>query len=355
LSPAKALAEQFVRRSPATLLALGIALSLCNFGILCAAAAREGVLFIRDGLGLFNNFGLLSTLVGNAISLYVAKRYYDGICSARTSKAVISTSAVEEELSTLAGRVAMRGRHPFLIYGFVTVGFLAWLSNLAGHVIGDPAARWGYKLCELFDSTCHPLTFTANRLHNVYTWMIIMPLLAHVMIYCSFYLRQLIANATREGGLVYDLLNPDRRGGFGFVDDANILFNIVAGLTYVQVTLHIGTFNKMNTEHLLAYIALTIVLIVINRMFLGDIYATVEKLRLAALNKLKDEVYNDNTLSFEILKYCYERRVSALSVINGLIKTAAILIPGIVKLWPTFEKAGIVKLWPAIAKAFSAT
>src|SRR5258708_321162 len=194
MNPAKALAAQFVRRSPMALLALGLAWSGFDFATLYTAAASEGVLRINKGIGLLNNYGLFSTIVGNAVSLYLAKKYYDGICAIRTSKAVISSSTgIEKELSILNAMIKMRGRYRFLLYGFITVGAIAWLSNVSGHIFDSPQIRGGHKVC---DSLAHPLTFTASRLHNVYTWLIIVPFLAHVMIYCSFQLRKTIAIAS---------------------------------------------------------------------------------------------------------------------------------------------------------------
>ena len=337
MNPVKALAEQFVRRSPMVLLAIGLAWAVVDFATLYVAAATEGVLRIKNGIGLLNNFGLFSTLFGNAVSLYLAKKYYGGVCSIRISKAVIGNSTnIEKELSVLGAMVKMRGRYRLLIYGFILVGTMAWLSNVFGHVFDNPQVRWGHKV---FDSLDHPLTFTASRMHNIYTWMIVVPFLAHVMIYCSFQLKRTLAIASGEGALTYDVLNPDQRGGFAFVDNANILFNVVAALTYIQVTLHIETFEKMNPEHVVAYVTLTVVLIMVNRLFLGDSYATINALKLEALNRVKSKVYRDDKLSFDILKYCYERRLSALSVANFVIKTAAIVVPGLIKSWPSIAKA----------------
>lgn len=317
-----------------TLLVFGVAVSLIDFVALYAAAAKERVLHIDQGVGLLDNYGLLSTIVGNAVSLYVAKKYYDGVCSMRTSKAIVNAAPVEESLSTLTDMIHMRQRYKFLIYGLVTLGLLFGLSNVAGHVIDNPEVRWGHKV---FDSTDHPLSFIANRVHGLYTLLIIMPFIGHVMVYSSIQLRQAIAVASREGALTYDLLNPDQRGGFSFVDKAHIAFNVVAALVYIQITMHIETF-KMNPEHVIAYIVLTLLLIFINRIFLGDIYGTVKKLKLESLNKVKDKVYNDDQMSFEILKYCYERRVSISSIVNFAINPGAIIVSGIVKLWPFITK-----------------
>jgi hypothetical protein len=141
--------------------------------------------------------------------------------------------------------------------------------------------------------------------------------------------------------LVYDLLNPDQRGGFGFVDNSLLAFNIVAALVYIEITMHIETFARLNLEHIVDYMILTGLLLGINKIFFANMYATAKRLRLQSLNKVKDEVFRNNKLSFEVLKYCYERRVSRLSVANFLIQASAIAIPGIVKFWPLIVKAFI--------------
>lgn len=335
VNPARGLAEQFVRRSPTTLLAFGIALSLVDSLALYAAAAKEGVLHVSKGIGLLNNYGLFSTIIGNAIFLYVAKKEYDSVCSIRTSNAVAHTAPIERSVSTLTAMIKMHRKHQFLIYLLVTIGALFWLSNVGFHVIGNPEVRWGHKV---FDSPDHPLTFLASRLHNFYTWLIIMPLVGHVVIYSSIQLRQAILIASRDGALTYDLLNPDKRGGFVFVDKANIAFNVVVALIYIQVTLHVETFARMNTEHLVAYIALTALLVGTNRMFLGSIYGIIKTLRLESLNKVKDKVYMNDKMSFEILKYCYEQRISASSIVKFMVNPGAIIVSGIVKIWPVIVK-----------------
>jgi len=337
MSPLKALAAQFVRRDPGAVLAFGIVLSLVDFGTLYTAASAEGVLRIKGGIGLLDNLGLLSTLFGNAISLYAAKKYYDGVQSMRLSEAVTRSSAgLERSLSALSAMVKLRDRHKFLLYGFITVGVVAWLSNVSGHLFDNPEIRWHYKV---FDSLDHPYTFVASRLHNIYTWIIVAPLLGHVLICASVQLKRAVAITARECALAYDLLNPDRRGGFWFVDSSNILFNVITAMAYVQVTMHIGTFDVMHAEHIVAYVSLTVILIVVNKIFLGDIYATIRVLKLEELNKVKNNVYRDNKLSFEILKYCYERRGGILPFANAAIKAAAILGPGITKIWPLVVKA----------------
>jgi hypothetical protein len=335
-NPARVLLKQFVRRSPATLLGIGTVLSLIDFLAVYAAAARDGVLRIDQGVGLLNHYGFFSTIFGNAISLYAAKKYYDGVCSIRTSKAVVNPAVVETALDDLMDMMKLRGKYNFIMYLLVIFGTLWWASNIATHVIGDPVAKWGL----VFDSLDHPWSFFVGRFHIFYLEVIIMPLVVYVMLCSSLELRKVMTIALREGVLRYDLLNPDQRGGFGFIDNALLAFNIVAALVYVQITLYIETYAKYNLEHIVDYIILTLLLIGVNKMFFADMYGMIKRLRHESLNKVKDEVFkNNNNLSFEILKYCYERKIRTLSVANFLVQASAIVIPGIVKFWPSIVKA----------------
>src|SRR5437660_1076853 len=99
MNPARVVTEQFVRRSPMTLRAFGVVASFADFAVLYIAAVEEGVLYISGGVGLLNNYGLFSTILGNAIFLYLAKKYYDSVCSIRESKAVVDIMPVGESLS----------------------------------------------------------------------------------------------------------------------------------------------------------------------------------------------------------------------------------------------------------------
>jgi hypothetical protein len=335
LNPARALARQFIRRSPATLLGVGVAISAIDFAAIYAAAAKDGVLVIDQGVGLLNHYGLFSTVFGNAIFLYAAKKYYDGVCSVGNSMAVVNKAVVKAPLDDLKGMIEARGKYQFVMYLLVIFGTLSWVSNLTIHVGGDPVAKWGL----VFDSLDHLRSFYVGRLHLFYSWIIITPFIAYVMICSSLQLRRAMKTASNKGQLRYDLLNPDQRGGFGFVDNALLAFNGVAAVAYIEITMHIETFARMNLEHLADYIILTTLLIGINRMFFADMYATIRKLRLESLNKVKDEVFKNDKLSFEILKYCYERRVSTSSIANFVIQAGAIAVPGIVKLWPFIVKA----------------
>jgi len=327
-NPARALAKQFMRRNPMILLGVGIVVSVFDFLFLYMAAAKESVLYIDKGVGLLDNLGLLSTIIGNAISLYVVRKYYDYVCAIKVSKAVVNIKVIKPSLSRLRAMIGMQGRAVLIMLIGVVLGAYAWTSNVVSHVRYDPQIRWGHKV---FDSPDHPLSFTASRLHNLYTWLLILPFVAHVMIVTTFQLRRMIAAACRKKGLRYDLLNPDRRGGFGFIDNAHIAFNFVVALIYVQVTMHIVTFERMNPDHFVLYIFLTVALIGFNWLFLGDISVKIKALRFDSLNELKDRIF-DHKLNFAVLKYCMEQKDSAFSLESIAIKVAGIIIPPLAKL-----------------------
>jgi hypothetical protein len=328
MNPARALAKQFLCRSPIILLGVGVGVSGFDFLLLYAAAAKESVIYIDQGVGLLNNLGLLSTVIGNALSLYVVRKYYDYVRSARVSKAVVNKKLIKPSLARLRAMIRMEGRSMFVIVILVAGGAYLFASNVESHLFHDPQLRWGHKV---FDSRDHPFTFIASRIHNLYTWLLIMPFVVHVIIVTTFQLRRMIMAAYRKKALKYDLLNPDQRGGFEFVDNAHIAFNFIVALIYVQITMHTVTFERMNPDHVIGYIILTVALIGINWFFLGDIYEKIKALRSESLNELKDRIPDDK-LNFEVLKYCMEQKASAFSLETIAIKAAGIMIPPLAKL-----------------------
>src|ERR1044071_208860 len=101
MAPIRVLTNQFLRRSPMLLLIVGIAVSGLDFLLLYAAAAKESVLHLPQGVGLLDNLGLLSTVMGNAVSLYVVRKYYDYVCAIRDSDAVVNIRVIKPALSRL--------------------------------------------------------------------------------------------------------------------------------------------------------------------------------------------------------------------------------------------------------------
>ena len=328
VSPVRVVVNQFLFRSPMTLLAVGLVISGLDFGFLFVAARKESVLHIPQGVGLLDNFGLLSTVIGNAFSFYVVRKYFDYVCAIKNSKALVNPRVVNPGLSRLKAMIRMHGRAALIIIILIVLAAYCFTSNVESH-LHNPQVRWGTKL--FFDTTDHPLSFAASRVHNLITWVFIGPFVLHVMIVTTFQLRRMINTACQRKAFNYDLLNPDKRGGFGFVDNAHIVFNVVVALVYVIVSMHIITFEKMNPDHFALYLFLTLALVSINWLFLGDIYEKIRALRADSLNEFKDRFFA-KTLDFEVLKYCMDQKVSVFSLETIAIKAAGFIIPPLVQL-----------------------
>jgi hypothetical protein len=331
LTPLKALAGAFVQSTPMTVLAAGIFITALQFVTFFGAARLEGVLLIKGGVGFLNNYGLFSTLIGNAVLPYLARAYYEYVSELAESKAIKDAEAVHDDLTRLRAMVLLQGRFRFVLYGLIFIGLVFWIANTSIHLLGNVQAHWGHKV---FDSVDHPIDFYLNRLNNIYAWMIVLPFCGHMMIFCTFQLVRMITAAADHNAVAYDLLNPDRFGGFISVERAHVVLNFVIAIVYVQITLHIETFVRMNVEHALAYAAATIMLLFGNTIFLGGIYQQINKLRLNALNEQKERVYNSDPLSLEILKFYYEHRRARFSIVNFATKVVAIAVPAFVKAAP---------------------
>src|SRR5688572_23743393 len=124
-----------------TLLGVGVVISGLDFLLLYLAAAKESVLHIPQGVGLLDNLGLLSTVIGNAVSLYVVRKYYDYVCAISDSKAVVNTGAIQPALSRLRAMVRMDGRAVLIIIILVAAGAIFLTSNVVSH-FNDPQLRW---------------------------------------------------------------------------------------------------------------------------------------------------------------------------------------------------------------------
>jgi hypothetical protein len=258
------------------------------------------------------------------------------VISVKNSKALTDPSQLGPSLSELSSMVKTDGKYKFLLYLLIVIGAIYWASNVGFHVLGNPEIRWGH---EVFDSLDHRFSFVAGRAHNLYSWLIILQLVGHVMICTSIQLRRIMGVAINRGLLHYDLLNPDQKGGFLFVESAHLVFNAVVALVYVQTTMFMGTFNLIRADYIICYAIATVLLIVVNRIFLGHVYAVIKVLKLEALNKIKEDVVvRNDTLGFEILKYHYERKIDGFSVLNFAVKAIAIVLPGAVKLWPSLSR-----------------
>ena len=169
--------------------------------------------------------------------------------------------------------------------------------------------------------------------------MLVLPFCGYVMIFCIIQLVRAVKEAEERKEVAYDLLNPDSCGGFLSIENAHVVLNVVTAIVYVQITLHTGTFGRMNAEHIIAYIAATLILLFGNTLFLGNIHQRIRRLRIEALNDQKDRVYKNDLLSFEILKFFYQTQTNRFSIINIATKVVALFAPILIKAAPTIYEA----------------
>lgn len=330
----KSLTKQFIKRAPETLLLFSIILAFFEFILLFIAAKNEDVLFIDGGIGLLNNYGVFASLVGDALLLYLIKKYYEEIRCFFIDLKLSSRSFIDKELESLSNIIKLKTRHKHVLFLFAFIGIAANVSNSMFHILGLSETHWH---APVFDSIDHVSCFILNRINALFSWAIILPFCLYVTIFTTIYLIRMIDYLVKNSAVEYDLLNPDRCGGFSFVGKANIYYNFAAAIVYLQITLHIITFNAVNIEHILSYSFITLWFLFGNSFFFNQVFSKIKVLRLKALNKCKDEIYNHDYLSFEIYKYYQSSFASrpytkeAMYIIN-FIKAVAVALPFAIKI-----------------------
>jgi hypothetical protein len=146
------------------LLTVGIGLSLLDFLVSYAAAARDGALRINQGIGLINHYGFVATVVGNAVALYAAKKYYESACAIKTSDAVRNPAPIDRSLRKLVSILHFHGGYRFLMFFLIIFGALNWVGNIKAHLVGEALSKWGL----VFDSMVYPWSFFVGRIHLFY-------------------------------------------------------------------------------------------------------------------------------------------------------------------------------------------
>jgi len=221
--PLRIVASGFERSPPLLLLAGGIFISALQFVTFYAAALHEAVLFIPGGVGFLNNYGLLSNLFANAFLPYLARLYYADIRSFVDSEAIKNPTVVNEGIAELERMVLLDGRFLMALYGAVFIGLVFWTENTSIHLFGNAEIHWGHKV---FDSVNHSMEFALNRLNNLYSWMLVLPLCWHVMLFSTIQLVRMVSQSAKQNAIAYDLLNPDGSGGFICIERAQAILNI---------------------------------------------------------------------------------------------------------------------------------
>lgn len=340
VDPLKGLARGYIRRSPQTWLIVTALIAVLQGLLFLYAGMRDGVLLIPGGIGLLQNYGLWANLAGNVAFAYFARKYYAEVVSISSADVIEKTDGIRSEISKLTSMACAEGRYRYLLYIFSFIGLSFWLSNTSLHVFGFSEIHWGHQV---FDSPAHPWSFVLNRINNFYTWVVLLPVCGHVFITSSIGLHRTFQAAVADGVAQYDILNPDKSGGYLFVENARLYFNIVLAVLYLDVSMHTGTFRVIHFDHMVSYAAATLLLLFGNVMVFRRISEGIGTLKNTAANSRKQKAYANDPLSFEILKYLYELRsprvfvnflVKAVPIAWSLAMKAAPLIPAMRLLSP---------------------
>jgi hypothetical protein len=337
----KFIANEFLQRDPLVLLFVSVAISLMAGAILYFAAKSEGVLHINGGVGFLQNYGLLATLIGNAMLPYLARTYCDQVREISRSTVTTHGTAIHKEMRVLTCMLRLEGKYIYILYLLFMIGAMFWISNVSFHFFGYSKAHWG----NVFDSLQHLRSFSVNRLNNVYSWIIIFPFCGYVVLLSSIQLVRAISKAAKDDSIRYDLLNPDNSGGFAAVGRAHLTFNFLLAITYLQIVLYTTTFKTTNIEHIVAYFGLTLVFIFGNSIFMADANRQIKRLRIEALNVCKERAYSGDNLQFQILKYALEIKPKIFSLIDFATKAVVIAISFAIKFGPSLLSSYGVSLF----------
>lgn len=322
--------QSFALAKPWKIAVVFFIMALGDFFALYLSSKYEGVLNINGGIGFFQNYGLWSTLVGNALIPVLIKLYLSKVNAIFKSGAVTASKRVKIKFRTARKALILEGQFAYIIYIWVILGLLAWLSNTGIHMFGNPGEHWA---ASVFDSIDHKASFLANRINNFYTWCFLVPFCIHIFVFSTYMLVSTLSEAFKTKQAKYDLLHPDRSGGFGFLEHSRLLFNFILAVFLIQIAAHSGTF-KLNPEHVVAYLVAVLVLIYGNSIFMGDIFTKLTVVKEQSINEYKEKSYADDSLSFEILKYFFEVHQKTYVLSNGSAKLLAMFISIVIKFLP---------------------
>jgi len=331
--PARAIARAFVRGEPLTWLLVASTISIIQVITFVATARAETVLSIDGGVGLLQNYGLGGNMVANAVLPYLARLYYANVMKAASAVSGGHEQDLEPEITTIRDATTGERNYVGTVYLFAFVGLAAWLTNVTFHVLGLAPQHWGHKV---FDSPDHPLLFLLNRLNNLYTWVLITPLCAHVFLWPTLLLPRVFEAAIARGFARFELLHWDRAGGFIAAENAKTIFNVALAVIYLEVTLHTGTFRVAHLDHILVVASATAALLFGNLWAFNRLNKQLALLREREMETRRRRVYEDDSLSFQILKFAQEARpprlvttvaLKAIPIASSFVLKVAPLLP----------------------------
>ena len=303
------------------------------FGItLYVVASFDCVLFIEGGVGFFQNYGLFTAIVGDAILFFLTKKFHQCVTSMAESNVGGQNLKVLNIVRDLNRSLSLLNKNRFILYAFMLFGLLFVSSNVAQHVFGQPDVHWRG---DVFDSLRHPASFTMNKLFLLYSWCIVIPLCAFIFLITSVYMSRIFIALSFDENSKYDLLNPDNAGGYSAARYASAYLNIALSIVYLQISLYVLTFQGANPEHIIGYAIATLLLLFANAIVFRKVETVIAKKKDSALNDLKSKTYSGDQLHFDIYRYyvdifskhALQRR---LSVLVFSVKSVVIVIPPIV-------------------------
>lgn len=310
-----------------------VCISAASALLLIAAALVDDVIYIPGGVGLVQNYGLIFSHFAIPAVLMLVRCYCKFIasCLMGAMRRSIEVRNLIKELKEDV-QLSKRSRRKRILIIFSYIGLCFWIRNVTLHAIGQSAKYWHSPV---FDSTDHFCSFIANRLVSVLAWIFVVPFCIYVGIISTVTLLS-IAKAIKSDPLItYDPLHPDHAGGFAFVADASLVFNITISIIYSHITIFVITFSGRNSEHIILYLLATVGLIFGNSLVFGKIGRVLEDKKLRSLNFLRRNNFDGSRLNFEVYRYYVEsfskekRRGGiqlSVNVIRGILPLVA---PGI--------------------------
>jgi hypothetical protein len=266
------------------LLALGL-YGVVSGVILVAAAYADDVFWIPDGVGLFQNYGLIFSFFAIPAILLSCRHYAQTILRVTKSHAILNSSVKDH------------------IYVMIFAGSCFVISNIGIHLFGDSSRHWNSPV---FDSPDHIYSFLSNRVVSTVTWVLIVPYSVYIFVISTIFLRILFQSIGEDATIHYDLIHPDRSGGMAFAIDASVFFNIIISLFYIFITVFIVTFRGINIEHVALYVGATLFYILSHGLVFGSVYSVLNEKKQLSLINLKELTYKGDAHSFEIYKFFTE-------------------------------------------------
>ncbi|WP_419785096.1 hypothetical protein [Pseudodesulfovibrio sp.] len=302
--PGRFLVDRFLSSGTISLLFGGAVLSLTELGLLLFSAYQDGTFHIENGIGLLRHYAIFTFLVGDVFLLYWLKKYIDIIhlFNDRLQLTKLQKRIVEERLALFKSNITFQTPMKYLYIGFLLVGALFWFSNMIHHISGNTVNQWGRLT---FDAYQYKYGFYCTRIHLFLSWILIFPFFAFATICSTLTIVTIIREMDSQGVLDFDLLHNDKCGGYSFIGDAQIYFNFMISICYIEVSSVVFISKEITLEQLFIYVLLTCTLFLGNSLIL---YNSSQSLKIAREKVL--EVYKYGLqeakphFHFEIYRYC---------------------------------------------------